>query len=523
MLNKPMNFFKGLENSNTVIKNENNDIDDDDEIMKNIIDRINLIKYDFINEILSEMIDNSIFNVKEVVNKMERAEVKLLNKIYDKFGIQKNSTIGDIDIVYTYINYNDRNYMNSIKNYENNSIDPKLLASYKTEKEYFQEFLLNIELTKKNMPFIRNVYIITPTSDFLDDIEKYIVIPIEEISEKDKYNKTYFKPNNIVKYLTEINSLSNYFLFGNQDMICVKNIKKESLFKENIPIIHMQKKSVINDNKNKLEEYNTMNLFKRKFDISLKLSNSNQLTIIRKDVISFTNKLFQSDANIDFLLLQHLTGYFFYLYDVVTSNDDIYNGFYGNTQKYILERLNLIKFKKVNYFCMNYVNLQYIPFYLHSCFVNMGIIENRTVKNVFFIVEKNDKNSKYIIPTIEKLITNSIEKIVKFNLVDDDNVLEYSGKFGDCIYIIFESFIKKWNHLKHIVLEVNSSTSLNDILFFMNVDCKMATGDRIKVHYPSKVIKKLEDKYNIPFGRMLKISHDFSSVKNAKIIFKTTS
>jgi len=298
MLNKPMNFFKGLENSNTVIKNENNDIDDDDEIMKNIIDRINLIKYDFINEILSEMIDNSIFNVKEVVNKMERAEVKLLNKIYDKFGIQKNSTIGDIDIVYTYINYNDRNYMNSIKNYENNSIDPKLLASYKTEKEYFQEFLLNIELTKKNMPFIRNVYIITPTSDFLDDIEKYIVIPIEEISEKDKYNKTYFKPNNIVKYLTEINSLSNYFLFGNQDMICVKNIKKESLFKENIPIIHMQKKSVINDNKNKLEEYNTMNLFKRKFDISLKLSNSNQLTIIRKDVISFTNKLFQSDANI---------------------------------------------------------------------------------------------------------------------------------------------------------------------------------------------------------------------------------
>lgn len=83
--------------------------------------------------------------------------------------------------------------------------------------------------------------------------------------------------------------------------------------------------------------------------------------------------------------------------------------------------------------------------------------------------------------------------------------------------------MKKWNHLKHIVLEVNSSTSLNDILFFMNVDCKMATGDRIKVHYPSKVIKKLEDKYNIPFGRMLKISHDFSSVKNAKIIFKTTS
>ena len=50
-----------------------------------------------------------------------------------------------------------------------------------------------------------------------------------------------------------------------------------------------------------MEEFNTNNIFEERFHIFPKLVGINQLTIMRKDAISITNKLFKdSNSIIDF-------------------------------------------------------------------------------------------------------------------------------------------------------------------------------------------------------------------------------
>lgn len=516
-----MDKFFNLENSSSIIQTKEKELNED-EILNNVFEKINYLQYDFITNIVNEIINNSIFNIKVLKdNKIERAEKKLLNKIYEKFNITKNLSIAEIDLVYTYIHYN-KNYSNSKENFNLKNLDPKILSSFKEEKkENFYDFLLNIEITKKNLPFIRNVYIITPTADYLEDVEKFIVIPIEEICGKDDYNKIYFRPCNVVKYLNEVRGLSNIFLFGNQDCICIKNIKKDNFIKDGIPITYLQKKQLQRDgNIKNIEEYNTNKLFQNKFDIFFKLVNINQLTIVRKDCIDFTLKLFNENINIDFLLLQYLTGYFFYLYDIKTTNNDNFSGFYSNTQKNLYERMFLIKNKKTDFFCINYLNKSYVQFYLHACLINMDIIENKIVRNIFFVIDKENKNMKYRIPSIERTIKDVVSgSKIEFFLMDDEKIVEYNGKLGDALYLAFDFPYKKLQHLKHIVLEINEKTSISDILYYMNIECKISSGDRIVAHYPEKVIKNLEEKYNIPLTKMLKIVNLDSGVKLGSIAF----
>lgn len=521
-VNNTMDKFFSLENSNSFIT-ETNNLNEDEEIINNVLEKINLIKYDFVSDIINELVSNAIINDVKI-NKFQRTELKLINKIYDKFGIIKNLNIFEpIDMVITYVNYNDRTYINGRSSFELKELDPVILSNFKEEKkENMNEFFLNIELTKKNIPFIRNIYIITPNPDYFDEIEKYIIIPIDEICGKDKYNKIYFRPNNIVKYLTEIKNLSNIFLFGNNDMIAIRNIKKEILFNENnIPIIYLQKKKIIKDGSTKsIEEFNTNKLFHSKFDTLLKLSNINQLSIVRKDVIGFTRRLVNSDINCDFLLMQYFVGYYYYLYNIKTENNQNHTGFYSITQKVAIERFNSLKFKKYDYFCVNFLNDKFIPYYLHSCLVNMDIIDNKPVKNIYFLIERGNSKYKYIIPKIEREIKENIGNIkVNFNLLSDENIPINSGKFGDSLYLILGCPEKKWQHIKHIALLINEKSGIGDILYFMNIESKYLSVENNKIIYPKKIMQKLEEKYNIPFLRILRINNDSEGIKTAKLIF----
>jgi len=511
--------FKNLENSSTLIRNIFDD-SNEEKIMDNVLQKINLLEFDFINNIINEIINNSIFDVSDVKkSKFERAELKLINKIYEKFEIQKIIEEPEIDLVYTYINYNDKNFIGNIKNFEMKSLDSNLLKNYKEEKrENFFNFLLNVEITKRNIPFVRNIYIITPNYDFIDEIDKYIVVPIEDIYCNDKYSKTYFRPNIIIQYLTEIKGLSNLFFFGTQEMIIAKNIKKDELFSSEVPLIYLKKKILNKDNVKDIEEYNASKLFEEKFDINLKCANINQLTLVRKDVLSFTKKLFNFNINVDFLLLQYFTGYFFYLYNLKTSNTH-YNYFSINVQKLMTEKFNLLKFKNIDFFSINYLTNKIIPYYLHACLVNLDFIENKVVKNVFFLVDRNDKKIKYILPGIEKYIQNYAGSTIKFIIAYDDNIVECNGKFGECIYLVFGCPQKKWQHLKHIVIEMTENACLSDILFFLNVDSRSMNGERVNIFYPKKIVNKMEDKYEVPFSKILKMNNE-SGIKCCNIVFK---
>lgn len=513
-----MKKFINLEISSNNLSITNEDNDNEDEIINNVINRINVSKYDFIDKILNEMIDNSVFNIKEVSkSNLERIELKFLNNIYEKFDIKKDIISKEIDLVYTYINYNDKNYLEARDNFNMKEIDNKLLLNFKEERrEICYDIFFNIELTKKNLPFIRNVYIITPTPEIFEDFKKYIIIPIEYICEKEKFSKVYFRTNRIIKYLTEIKSLSRVFLYGSSEMIIVKNMSRNLFFKDNLPLINLVKKNFIKDEIN-IEEYNANILFQNKFDILFKLCNNNQLNLVRKDVINLTKKIFVNDLNVDFLLLQYFVGYYFYLYETKINNKNSTNGFYSNIQKYLLDRLNLIKSRKIDFFNLNYINQGIVPYYIHSFLYNFGIIENKFVKNIYFLFEIENSKVKYIIPMIEREIRENVENINFYIINKVDNI---NNKFGESLYLSFNYPLEKIKNVGDIILDIKDKVSLSEILYFINyVDSNIIFGERLNVLYPEKIMKDLEDKLSLPLTKILKINKRESNVKLGNITF----
>ena len=232
-----MDKFFILENSssnNTTFQKEELN---DEEFITRVINKINY-DYDFINDIVNNIIDNSFYNLSGIDIKKEREGNKFIDKILDKFSIKKNIRSEDpIDLVYTFINYRDKGYQNSKMKFENEEIDSLLLKNFReSSNEYYRDFFLNVEMTKKNLPFTRNIFIITPTPIYFEEINKYIIIPIKDICGKDKFNTIYFRPNKIVKYLTELKGLSNLFLFGTQDTAIVTPFNRKD-FVKNIPEI----------------------------------------------------------------------------------------------------------------------------------------------------------------------------------------------------------------------------------------------------------------------------------------------
>lgn len=506
-----MENFMNLENSNSTIT-YNLTEQDEDEIISNIYSKLEFNKYNFINEIVNDLINDSIYNSGELTDTLKERV-----KIYEKFGI-KIKNVKEIDLVYTYINYNDKKYIRQRESFELFDLDNRLLDYFKDEdKESYHDFLMNIEITRKNLPFIRRIYIITPNSEFIFENEKYIIIPIEEIYGKDKFAKIYFRPNNIVKYLTEIKGLSNIFFFGYQDCLAIKNLRKEYFFRDNIPIIYLQKKMhVKEENIKSIEDNNTIALFQKKFDSNLKLSTINHITLVRKDCINFTKKIFSSNTNINFLLLQYLVGYNFGLYNVKLSTN--YNGFYRNNEKNMYEKMNLLKNKKVDFFCINYLNKTYIRYYIQACLVNLAIIDTKVIKNIIFISEKENRKIRYVLPGIERSIQKATSTELNFDYITSDIIEDYH-KFGEVLYLSFGVNEKKIGYLNHIAMEMNDIININDILFFLNIGGNYSIGERMKVYYPPKVMRRLDEEFGIPFTKMLGISSVDFGVKIAKISF----
>jgi len=513
-----MEKINNLENSNSnntsfLVKNM-----DDDEIMENILEKINKKKYDFINDIIGDIINKSFYNFNDIkLTKMERAEIKLINKIYDKFNIKKN--IGEpIDLVYTFINYNDKIYNKSKLDFKLKNIDEVLLKNFKEEKkEYFNDFILNLKITKKNIPFIRKIYVVTPTPDIIEDLEDIILIPIEDIYGKDNFRKIYFRPNQIIKYLTEVSGLSNLFFYGTQDMLCIKKLNKELLIKDGIPIIPVIKKNIQIDTVTRnIEEYNTNKLFEEKFEIMMKICNVGQLTLVRKDVIQFTKKLFMENYNIDFLLLQYFVGYFFYLYEL-DKLDKNYSGFYSNTQKNMYERFNIIKNKRNDFFCINYLSEKHKPYYLHTILSNMGLMREK-VKKIFFLFEGD--RFKYFIPTVERILR---PYEINFEIVKIDKIYDTNYNFGECLYLVYNFPVKKLVYLKHLIIEIFDFNCIGDLLFLTNNDCKgYYPTFKTEIHYPERVMKRLDERYKM--GLLNYLGMELSGeVKTCNIEFMTKS
>ena len=240
------------------------------------------------------------------------------------------------------------------------------------------------------------------------------------------------------------------------------------------------------------------------------MSNINQMTLVRKDVIGVTKKIFREDMNLDFLLLQYFVGYLFYLYELKIKNTNIYSGFYSSTQKNIFERFNLIKNRKITYFSINYLNEKYIPYYLHACLVNMGLIE-KNVKNIYFVMDKN--KYKYFIPLIER----SLREKVEFNIISVEKLNTIQGKFGENLLIFFDDSDNKMEEVKHLSILIENINSIEDLLFFINLESKTPSFN-LKVKYPKNMMYKLDEKFKVPISKILNVDNEDSGVRICKII-----
>ena len=458
-----------------------------------------------------------------------------INFIKEKY-CNNNLDTKKIDLVYFYVDYNDINYLKKIKieidnkylinNLEiNKTILRMIRAELKKEKGSNYDFFVNLELTRKNIEYIGKIYIITPTPFILNNIydSNIEIISLDKICSNNFY-EIYIRPNNILKFINKINGLSDIFFYANSCQSICNKIKKDRIFKNNIPFVHLSIKDLEKDKKKNIknfEEYNANLLFFEKTGINSKFIGIDKISIIRKDVINMTNAIFENKIEVDFRLLQYLVGNLFNLYYISTHNDSKVSSFLSNIPKNPYEKLNMIKFKMIDYFSLNSIHKNYIPYFLYSH------ISKKEIQNIYIIGD----NLRYIISDIMK---NLNEFITNKNVKYIDNV--ENDIFDETLYILVGNNRKNYNIKNSVIIEIDEKIIKNvipDILYFMNIklnkinkkfddSSEKYVNELIKIHYPSIIIKQIEKETNIPYLKILNMSINKSdeSVKNNSIIFE---
>lgn len=516
-----------------------NGIDKDlteDEIVNNIMDKIG--REDSTTQ--QETISDSPKKWKS------EDEEQIIRKIYNKYNISREIKKNEpIDLVYIFINYSEKEYTNSInkelkerKGISSQIFDDKTQKLYTNlldpKRKILYDFFINIEMTRSSCSFIRNVFIITPTPHLLNEYysndKQVVILSFDELYGDDIFGKLYFRPNNLIFKLNKIKELSQVYLFACSDSLVCDNLRRDYFFRNGIPLAFLRRKKFNNNEQNlkEMEEYEANVRFAKKYRMIPNLANSNQLTIIRKDVVELTKKIFNlenlDNEIIDFLLLQSFTGNFLNLYELELNIDG--NGFYRANINNPHEKFNLIKHKKCKFFNLNYVKNIYLFYYIHSFLYNRGSIEQ--IKNVFLVGDINEL--RYDIPILEKQIKG-------LKVIDSNSLKNQPGKFGEYLYVILTDKIekdnKKYEEYDNIVMEIRKSMWMEyvvDILFFLNGETsgkvmneEKYKDENFKITFPRRMMSFFEDRFNIPFIKILNMKHtteDDLGVKTAKIHFK---
>ncbi len=466
--------------NNQVVIEEN-----EDEIIKKTLEKLNK---DQVNDILI----NELSECYKSKKKLERLEDHLIKKIYEKFSIsEKIDEKEPIDFVYTYIE------------------TPGNI-------NYFT-FLINIEITRKYLPFLRNIIIITPTPnrilEFYSNDNKIFILHVDNL---EKYKKmiSEFNHEYLIYFLKDLNYLSNLFFYARADCIIAQPIKKTDLFKLKI---NMTRKT-LHEERNP-SEYNANKAFEKKFGVYNQLVAINQVNIIRKDVIIMMSRLFGIiQYPIDYLTLQYMIGYYFKIYGLELKEHNA-GGFYQYTLNFPYERFN----SNVRYFCFQYVNKKIIPYYVKWGLIHLEIIRDIPISIIYLIGQK----IKYYLPFLDKLI-GGIVKLVYLDKLDKNR-----GKIGENIFLI-DSSEKNVDKIEvdTILLrisEINIEKFVPDILYFGNIYIpynKKYDGDKYKdksilfqVIYPRIIIKNREFLIQL-LGYGDSKDEIFGSVKRGFIEFK---
>jgi hypothetical protein len=431
---------------NEIICEENEEI-----IIKNTLGKINV---DQSNNLLI----NELSDCYKSRRKLEQLEDKLIKKIYEKFSIcEKIDEKEPIDFVYTY------NEIPGIKNY--------------------LTFFLNLEITRNNLPFLRNIIIITPTPnkilEYYANDNQIFILHVDNI-EKYKIITSSFHTEYLIYFLKDLKYVSNLFFYAKSECIIAKPMKKSDVLELKI---NMTRKTLKED-KNQ-GEYHANKEFEKKFGIYNQLVAINQVNIIRKDVVIMMSRLFGViEYPMDYLTLQYMIGYYFKIYELELK-DHCATGFYQYTLQFPYERFN----SQLRYFCLQYINQKIIPYYVKWGLIQLGILRNVPISIIYLVGQK----LKYYLPALERTIGG----IVKLVLVD--KMGKQRGKIGENIFLVdyFEKI-----EVDTIILKTSGELIeriIPDILYFGNIylphkkeyDCDKYKDKSmvLQVIYPKIIIK----------------------------------
>jgi hypothetical protein len=278
----------------------------EDKIIKNALEKLN-------KDQLNDLLINELSECYKSKKKLERLEDRLIKKIYEKFSIsEKIDEKEPIDFVYTYKETpGNKNYLT---------------------------FLINIEITRNYLPFLRNIIIITPTPnrilEFYANDNQIFILHVDNI-EKYKTMISDFHHEYLIYFLKDLNYVSNLFFYARSDCIIAQPIKKVDLFELKI---NMMRKT-LHEDKNPTE-YNANRAFEKKFGVYNQLVATNQVNLIRKDVIIMMSSLFGViQYPMDYLTLQYMIGYYFKIYGLELKEHSA-SGFYQYILNYPYERFN---------------------------------------------------------------------------------------------------------------------------------------------------------------------------------------
>ena len=427
-------------------------------IIKNALEKLNK---DQVNDLLI----NELSECYKSKKKLERLEDRLIKKIYEKFSIsEKLDEKEPIDFVYTY-------------------------KETPGSKNYLT-FLINIEITRNYLPFLRNIIIITPTPnrilEFYSNDSKIFILHVDNI-EKYKTMTSDFQHEYLIYFLKDLNYVSNLFFYAKADCIIAQPIKKTDLFELKINMV----RKTLHEERNPAE-YNANKEFEKKFGVYNQLVAINQVNLIRKDVIIMMSRLFGTiQYPIDYLTLQYMIGYYFKIYGLELKDHNA-SGFYQYTLNFPYERFN----SQVRYFCFQFVNQKIIPYYVKWGLIHLGIIRDIPISIIYLI----GKKIKYYLPLLEKLIGDKV-KLVYLDKLDKN-----MGKIGENIFLI-DSSEKDFDKIEidTILLKISGISIeklVPDILYFGNIYLphkKEYDGDKYKdksallqVIFPRIIIKNRE-------------------------------
>jgi len=402
---------------------ENNEIiceEDDEHIIKNALAKLN-------KDPSNDLLINELSECYKSKRKLERLEDRLIKKIYEKFAISEKIDENEpIDFIYIY----------------NESQE---IANHST-------FFMNLEITRNNLPFLRNIIIITPTPnrilEYYANDSKIFIIHVDNI-EKYKTLTSGFYPEYLIYFLKDFKYVSKLFFYAKSECIIAQPMKKSDVLELKI---NMSRKT-LNEEKNP-GEYNANRAFEKKFGVYNQLVAINQVNIIRKDVVIMMSRMFGVvEYPIDYLTLQYMIGYYFKIYELELK-DHCASGFYQYTLQFPYERFNL----KVRYFCFLYINQKIIPYYAKWGLIQLGILRDVPISVIYLVGQK----LKYYLPTLERKLGG----IVKLVMVDKE---KQRGKIGENIFLV-DSLEKL--EVDTIMLKIsgeNIDRITPDILYFGNI------------------------------------------------------